>query len=304
MAEAMTEQKGDGSPVIVEALAGGVTPPAAGGDGGKSDGSWWSDDAFKLSAEAPDKDTISDASWLENKGFKSFPDMAAGYRSLESRMGGEKVPMPKGEADAEGWQTLWKALGRPDDAAGYDIPVPDDMGKEYADQFRAKAHEIGLLPHQAKALAEWNNTLVAETMALPDADATRTTLRAEWKGDAFDRNIELARRGAAQMQLDDKTIERLTVDLKGAPETLKLLAKIGGAFGEQGAMPGADGQPARQMGGQLTAEQAVTRKQEILKSPELRGKLAAGDMGLSEEWKRIAIVEAEEMERKFGPRQG
>ena len=34
-------------------------------------------------------------------------DMAVGYRHLEKLIGGENVPVPKGESDTEGWERVY-----------------------------------------------------------------------------------------------------------------------------------------------------------------------------------------------------
>jgi hypothetical protein len=48
--------------------------------------------------------------------------MAVGNRKLAKLVGGEKVPLPKGEPDSEGWQCVCKALGRPAKSEDYQLP--------------------------------------------------------------------------------------------------------------------------------------------------------------------------------------
>ena len=51
--------------------------------------------------------------FIQNKGWNDPGEMAQGYRNLEKLVGGEKVPLPKGDTDNEGWERVYKALGRP-----------------------------------------------------------------------------------------------------------------------------------------------------------------------------------------------
>ena len=65
---------------------------------------------------APWLDGVQDTElreFIQNKGWNDPGEMAQGYRNLEKLVGGEKVPLPKGDTDNEGWERVYKALGRP-----------------------------------------------------------------------------------------------------------------------------------------------------------------------------------------------
>ena len=73
-------------------------------------------------------DAVEDGELREfarNKGWKQPAEMVQGYRNLEKLIGGEKVPLPKGEADTEGWERVYKALGRPATPEEYQLPDAD-----------------------------------------------------------------------------------------------------------------------------------------------------------------------------------
>jgi len=58
--------------------------------------------------------------------------------------GGEKVPVPKGESDTEGWERVYKALGRPATPEDYKL---SDM------ESAAEYHKLGLSARQASGLS-------------------------------------------------------------------------------------------------------------------------------------------------------
>jgi hypothetical protein len=99
--------------------------------------------------------------WFPEKYWKDDrPDneaLAKGYTSLEKLLGSDKVPVPKSDDDADGWDRWYKATGRPDDAKGYEFEKPDKLPDGFYDEtaeqsFRDWAHQNGLNKRQAANL--------------------------------------------------------------------------------------------------------------------------------------------------------
>ena len=82
--------------------------------------------------------------FIQNKGWNDPGEMALGYRNLEKLVGGEKVPLPKGDTDNEGWERVYKALGRPAKPEDYQLP---DLESAQA------YHKLGLTGRQATGLS-------------------------------------------------------------------------------------------------------------------------------------------------------
>jgi len=73
-------------------------------------------------------DSIEDSElkgYVSNKGWSDPAELAKGYQNLEKLLGSEKMPMPKGPEDAEGWNRVYDKLGRPESPDGYGIKAPD-----------------------------------------------------------------------------------------------------------------------------------------------------------------------------------
>ncbi|MFA5580511.1 MAG: hypothetical protein WDA25_01000 [Paracoccaceae bacterium] len=264
------------------------TPPAGDAAGAPA---WWEGEGFGVSAEKP-ADGISDAEWLANKKFGGFGDLIKSARSLESKLGSDRVPLPKGADDKEGWDTLAKALGRPDTPDGYELKLAAGYDEGFVKAFREQAHALGLPPHAAQGLVEWfEGTTAAEANA--NAEAAAKELQGVWQGE-YKANMELSRRAMEMHGLTPDDLNAMSQGY-GLAKTMQLMARIGRATAEDNGMPGdGGGQPGR------TPEQLATRKAEILSSRELSEKLRAGDPGLKAEWEAIMEVEAAALERRYG----
>jgi hypothetical protein len=159
--------------------------------------------------------------FIQNKGWKDPAEMAVGYRHLEKLVGGEKVPLPKGETDTEGWDRVYKALGRPAKPEDYQLPDLESA---------AAYHKLGLTARQATGLSAWQDTLKAaqEQREKDEAAAQRAqqlaAVRKEWGGE-FEENVRLGKRAVREFALEG-SVDALEAAL-GSGELLKLTAKLG-----------------------------------------------------------------------------
>lgn len=154
--------------------------------------------------------------------FKDPADLAKSYLNLQTAIGRKGVIPPKPDDPKEVHEAFRKALGVPDAPDGYKIERPQDIPEdiwdpEGAQWFAGVAHEAGLTPQQAQALATAFAKRTAEQVAArTDPVALDMELAREW-GAQKDRNIELAKRAARQLAHD-------------MPEVLDALErKVGGA---------------------------------------------------------------------------
>lgn len=154
--------------------------------------------------------------FIRNKGWNEPAAMAVGYRHLENLIGGEKVPVPKGESDTEGWERVYKALGRPATPEDYKL-----VDLESAAQY----HKLGLTARQASGLSAWQDSLKAaqEQRGKNEAGLERAqqlaVIRKEWAGE-FDENVRLGKRAVREFGLEG-SVEKLEAAL-GSGELLKL----------------------------------------------------------------------------------
>lgn len=179
-------------------------------------------------------DNINDGDlkgYVQNKGWKDPSELAVGYRNLEKLLGGEKIPMPKGADDAEGWSRVYDQLGRPKSADDYKLSVPDGGSPEFAKAAAGKFHELGLSASQAQALTDWYNAQASEQMGAMQQQTSQKTeaelsaLRAEW-GQAWQENVNLGQRAAKEFGLDEAKLSAIE-NAMGTGEMLKFMSRIG-----------------------------------------------------------------------------
>lgn len=169
--------------------------------------------------------------YVQNKGWKDPAELAVGYQNLEKLLGGEKIPMPKGADDTEGWNRVYEALGRPNTPADYGLKSPDGQETDFSKAAATKFHELGISAQQAASLTEWWN---AQNQAAVEAqnstiaqntEAQLSDLRKEWGG-AYDENIEMGRRAAREFGLGQEKLSAIESAI-GTGELVKLMAQIG-----------------------------------------------------------------------------
>lgn len=169
--------------------------------------------------------------YLQNKGWKDPGELAVGYRNLEKLVGQDKLVMPKGDSDAEGWNRVYEALGRPKTADDYKLPVPEGQTGDFAKQAAAKFHELGISGKQATALAEWWNSTQGGALEQHQAQLAQRTeaeinsLKSEW-GQAWDENVELGRRAAREFGLANDKLTAIENAI-GTKELMQLMSRIG-----------------------------------------------------------------------------
>ena len=103
--------------------------------------------------------------YVENKGWSGPDQMLESYRNLEKAMGapGESVlTLPKNAEDTEAWGVVYSRLGRPEDAAGYELSGPEvpEGGLDLTPDLATWAHEAGLSKTQAQSIfAKYNGRM-------------------------------------------------------------------------------------------------------------------------------------------------
>jgi hypothetical protein len=159
------------------------------------------------------------------------------------------LKLPGKDATPEDWKSYYKAIGAPDSADAYELPVPEGQDAAFSKTAAAWMAETGLLPHQAKALAErWNayngelskqaQEVEQQAQAKREADTAKqiNDLKTEW-GQGHDQNMEMARRAVSQFFPKERAgdiIEAIESKL-GYSATIKIMHAIGKGLGEGNA---------------------------------------------------------------------
>lgn len=233
---------------------------------------------------------------IQTKGWHDLsPDKAAlaaitAHREAEKYIGAPAdriIKLPANTEDEAGWADVFKRLGAPDKADGYDfsaIKVGDEpVDPALVQFFRDQAVKLHLpaaaapqlladyLKHQdgigAAATADKTAKLAAEHQSLD----------ANW-GANKEANKYLARKGAEKLGLDAAAVDALE-GVVGYAKTMEALRKVGEISGEARFISGS-GQTAD---GIMTREQAVARKAELMADSLWTKKYMDGDAAAGRE---------------------
>jgi hypothetical protein len=222
------DPSGSGSPDAPAAVAPGMPPAAQPGFDWKSG----------LPADLANSPTYK----MYDNSKEGLAKAVTSHLELEKLLGTEKVPIPKGPDDKEGWNRYAKAMGIPDKADAYglaDPDIPESMkGVTFNKQkFAEVVHAHKLTPGQAKGLWEAYTNMAKEAygnaMKSHQETMTKTVnqMRSEW-GDAYDSNVELGQMVINKFASEQDSQDFITATLAKDPRGIKFLAKIGSQFAE------------------------------------------------------------------------
>jgi len=178
--------------------------------------------------------------------------LAKSWVNAQKLIGKEKLPLPTGADDKEGWNMVFSRLGRPEKAEGYEInkegvPTEVSIDDNFIKVLRETAFTLGLNPIQTQGLFDWwvgtekgTITQMGET-DLATRQAAETELRTDW-GKAYDQNVKLAT--TVISKFGGKDVQKLlSSGYANDPTNIRLLATIGKAISEDTDLLGEGGLP-------------------------------------------------------------
>jgi hypothetical protein len=198
--------------------------------------------------------------------------MAQGYAGIEKTIGADKLALPPADKDGNRDWSKWdgyKALGRPDEPAGYTVfKAPE--GVKYTDEQKAMHGEVGKLMHEAglsdrqashiaaglAKMQEGREGKGAETVTA-ETEATAAALKGKW-GQAYDSKIHDADKAMSAMPAELAT-KLVKAGLGRDAAFLEFLASVGAGMQEDGTL----GQIGTGRGGGLGARTPAEAQAEI-----------------------------------------
>lgn len=192
--------------------------------------------------------------------IKDVASLAKSYVHAQRMVGADKIALPGRNATPDDWSAVFDRLGRPasPEAYAFERPEAGDLPYDEAleQAFRGKAHELGLLPQQARGLFDWwlQTQMQAFRELQRNAQSGRheneQRLRGEW-GMAYDRHVDAANT-ALRRFADEELTGRLGEGLGNDPAFIRFCAKVGALLAEDrltgaGAPQGGAGEARRRI---------------------------------------------------------
>lgn len=216
-------------------------------------------------------DDLKNAAYMAN--VPTVETLVKNYANAQKMIGADKVPIPGQHASENDWKEAFHKLGNPRSLDEYKFEL-DPAHKEGADEsflneFKKSAWGAGVLPRQAKALADWFNAFSKKSLEdasakyEADLDSHVKKLKGEW-GDSYDGNIARAKAALKEFATKDEMDYFRKSDLGRNPIFQRFLAKIGETLSEDKIKGGGSGSGGRR----LTPSQADERIKEINSDPK------------------------------------
>jgi hypothetical protein len=207
--------------------------------------------------------------------YESVDALAAAHINLQSHLGREKIAKPVTESD---WDGVYNFLGRPEEANGYEIELPEDMpdevkatfSEERLTSFKDTAHKLGLNPSQVAGLAKWqqeqlvNDHTTYSTARNEMTDQGETALREEW-GKAYDQNARHAGEAFVKYGGDELGQVMDETGIGNHPAVLRAFANIAKATMSDTELHG--NRPENKDNVTLTPEEAKEQASELMAHP-------------------------------------
>lgn len=222
--------------------------------------------------------------WAESKGWKDPATadpfaIAQSYHNLEKLFGADKagrtVLLPKDASDTAALDTIYEKLGRPKEAAEYEIALPEGADPAFAETAKGWFHKAGLTKPQASAVTEAYKALELDKMQelkTQHADQVEA-LQKEWKDD-FDKKVEVAKAASKAAGLTPEHVKALEFALGPASAT-KMLEFFGRNYIEAGP-PGGDTRSQPGFGG-VTPAAAQSKIDQLRNDPAFMARYGHSD---------------------------
>lgn len=202
------------------------------------------------------------ANLVTTKGFNSADDVLKSYANLESTLG-ERVKIPGEDASPEERDAFLTKLGRPEAADKYDLgDALQNVEPEVVSQFNEIAYKLGLSNEQAKALVEFEASLMPSQEVLQAEleeynKSAESELKEIW-GKDYDENIKATRKVLAdyESRLNNDSMKELLEVAGNNPALRVMLADIADSYKEK---PTIDGSASVRTPEQAKAEIASLR---------------------------------------------
>lgn len=229
----------------------------------------------------------------EERGWKEPADALRTARQMEEFLGADKagrgLVLPRDEADTEGYERVFKALGRPDAPEGYELDsvIKDpDVDQAFMGGMGKAMHEAGLSKAQAHQLTGAYQKFYEDVMA--EGERRYQAEVAEVERSLSPEVVESARRGFRLFGLAEgeaREVSRAIEGALGVKAATELFARLGQSVGEDRPVEG-----ARSMGLVGSPEAALRRLDRLKLDEAFTKRYLAGE--------KEALAEIEELTRR------
>lgn len=162
--------------------------------------------------------------------------LAKSYLSLESMMGQEKIPVPKGADDTNAWGMYRKAFNVPENADGYNIKI-EGVEDDKLGSLKELFHKHNISQEAAQELTNAHLDGVKDLFAHQDQlrqvamENATAELKKDW-GLKYEENLKTARNFLEKMAGNEEDYKYFEGVIGNDAKFIKLLSKMGASISE------------------------------------------------------------------------
>ena len=200
--------------------------------------------------------------------FNDANGLAKSYLNLESMMGQEKIPVPKGVDDSNAWEMYRKAFNVPEVAENYNIKI-EGVEDEKLGVFKELFHKHNIPQDTAQALTDAYVEDIKGIFAHQDQlkqvamENATNELKKEW-GLKYEENLKTAKNFLEKMAGNEEDYKYFEGVIGNDAKFIKLLSKMGESISE-GSLGGFESQTG---GFVKTPKEAEAELNSILNNPD------------------------------------
>jgi hypothetical protein len=211
---------------------------------------------------------LKDAPFLKN--VADIPTLVKNYENAQKMVGADKIAIPQKGAGKEEWQAVFRKLGVPEKPEDYkfELDAKSKVEPEFLKGFTRKAHELGVLPEQAKQMMDWFSAedekvyQQMQTQAQAKMNEGINALKTEW-GQAFDQKIAGAKAALKEYASEEQIKYFREAGFGRDPQFLRFLDSVSKTLAEDTLKGGGEG-----AGGTfMTPQQAQAKIDQIKRTP-------------------------------------
>lgn len=191
---------------------------------------------------------MRDAGFLKN--IKDIPSLVKTLENAQKMIGADKIPVPGQHTTKEQWAEIYKKLGLPEKPEDYkvelDPELKDKIDQGFFGEFQKAAHMAGVLPAQAKQLAEWFTRENEKQFQAQEAEIQKIVdkqindLKTEW-GAAYEQNVGQAKSGMSEIMTPAEQELIRKSGLGRNPLFIKAMQRVGALVAEDKISTGNEG---------------------------------------------------------------
>lgn len=240
-------------------------------------------------------DYAETAAWAKNRGYKfDDPSLVAealrGHFNAEKLIGldraGRTVALPKDDAPAEEWASVYKKLGMPETANDYKLP-PELSNDPVAKAFAENMHAQGMTQKQFDAAMQFVASQSEQIQAQQEqeyqvkAEQAVQGLRQEW-GQEFELRAETSKRAVRELGISQENAIAIEKAI-GVDVAAKLFFEIGKNIME----PSAEGITGGGSQFGMSKAEAQGRINTLTSDKDFGKRLSSGDAQARAEWDKL-----------------